>query len=551
MLSAIARGAYPVLIFSGHREVLGEISGELSSLATTKFVMVDPTLSADGDFASSSGSTLPSWPSDSLRPMRGVLFLFTEASHPAVSRLHNLGAEAGHDFHVFAQSALSNDRSAFSSKLQAFAASIPEHGDILILGYGHQGRLIVDALRNARRIDPARIIVHDSSPQSAAVARMNGYRICDELPELSRLAAVISSPLARHERLASALERAKETGVAAFDNARAASGLQHWTRRGRVFLDEAASKSLTVEPDDRTISCRDELMRSLLTAHIVRQDRRILGGACGPHLLSGQRHAFRHEPTIDTSQRWDSDGLASATFGSFDRTFISLRGRADLGFFAAREMCADIWPATTASVFPSQHAVDLGQNGFERALKAHLDAREIVTTMQTPAQRVVLGVAAAHHASNRPIIEIGSAYGGSALLMAHATERCAEPIISIDPDAPTRDIMRFAFEREGHGNRLRQIVLTSDDAVARLADFHQRCGLVFIDGLHTAVAVLRDFRNYAPMVAVGGALAFHDVCPAIHSVMQTVVAHVLSDRRFQARCLVDGLLILERVAADP
>ena len=64
--------------------------------------------------------------------------------------------------------------------------------------------------------------------------------------------------------------------------------------------------------------------------------------------------------------------------------------------------------------------------------------------------------------------------------------------------------------------------------------------------MHLASLRLRDFRNYAPMVALGGGLVFHDVCPATHSVMQVIVKHVLADPRFEARCMVDGLLILER-----
>jgi hypothetical protein len=94
---------------------------------------------------------------------------------------------------------------------------------------------------------------------------------------------------------------------------------------------------------------------------------------------------------------------------------------------------------------------------------------------------------------------------------------------------------------------LQQHIATSDDAIACMSLMRESCGLVFIDGLHTADAVRRDFLNYAPMVAIGGAIAFHDVCPALHSVMQTVVTDAMTDRRFAAKCLVDGLLVLERV----
>jgi predicted O-methyltransferase YrrM len=197
--------------------------------------------------------------------------------------------------------------------------------------------------------------------------------------------------------------------------------------------------------------------------------------------------------------------------------------------------------------------MDLGATSFERLLLNHLDHREMVSTMQSPTQRVTLGVVAAHHADDRPIIEIGSALGGSALHLAAATAVAggcggAGPMIfSIDPDAPTREIMRFALQREGYGDRVEQVVATSDEAIGRLQHLRDDCGLIFIDGLHTAEAVHRDFRNYAPLVALGGALAFHDVCPALHSVMQAVVEHVLPDTRFSAMCLVDGLLVLERV----
>ena len=38
-------------------------------------------------------------------------------------------------------------------------------------------------------------------------------------------------------------------------------------------------------------------------------------------------------------------------------------------------------------------------------------------------------------------------------------------------------------------------------------------GLVFIDGGHTEAAAVTDYESWAPWVAVGGALAIHDVFP--------------------------------------
>jgi predicted O-methyltransferase YrrM len=173
--------------------------------------------------------------------------------------------------------------------------------------------------------------------------------------------------------------------------------------------------------------------------------------------------------------------------------------------------------------------------------------REIVPTMQSPAQRVVLGVCACHYAIDRPIIEIGSALGGSGLLLTSATAESREPLYSIDPDIATRDIMRFAFVREGYGDRLVQIMETSDKASTYVELLEMRAGLVFIDGLHTVDGVRSDIENYLPLVANGGAVLFHDVCPQIFSVLRVVMDEMIWNSDFQMRCLVDGLAVFERM----
>jgi hypothetical protein len=76
----------------------------------------------------------------------------------------------------------------------------------------------------------------------------------------------------------------------------------------------------------------------------------------------------------------------------------------------------------------------------------------------------------------------------------------------------------------------------------------QGAGIVFVDGLHTQAGVISDFELYAPMVPKGGALVFHDVVPALHGVFNAVMSRVLHDPRFEAKCLVEGLMIFERRA---
>jgi MMP 1-O-methyltransferase len=537
----LRRGAFAAVVLCGDRDILGELAGEATARIARKFVLPDLALDAESDFARSSGATLPEWSQRGPRPTPGVCFVFTRADHPAVAALQ--AQAAGGDTVVIA-TGLCDDPHAepLSVRLERFVSALPKHGRVALLGYGHQGRAIAARLRDEFAMATHRVVVCDTNTASRAVAERDGFVTREECL-LEDCNGVIASPLDSFAPIASVLAEARERAIPVFDNARPCSGLQHWTQCA-LMLDEAAARTLRADHGRLAVQTT---AAGTLKAHIVREDVRMLAGQSIRHVLSGQTHSLEARQELDITTRWAGDGHAPGTWAGFQRAFVSLGQSGDLGMFAARELCRDLWPQATQRVFPSQHVIDLGTTEFERLLKAHLDGREIVATMQTPAQRVVLGVAAAHYAADRPIIEIGSALGGSGLHMAAATGQHQPLIHSIDPDAPTRDIMRFALDRAGYASRLVQITQTSDQAIADLSDLRGRCGLVFIDGLHTADAIRRDFENYAPLVASGGALLFHDVCPAIHTVMQAVVERVLPDERFRARCLVDGLLVLERV----
>jgi predicted O-methyltransferase YrrM len=545
----LLRGGFVAIVFSGRSDALGTLAGEPTAHTSRKFVLEDLSLEAREDFARSGGSTLPHWPHLPLRPVPGVCFVFTNASHPALNALVRAGAKVGEDMVIVEEVVEADADRALVGNLSAVLRHARSNGSIVILGYGHQGQRIARCLHEELAVPASQIVVHDDHAPSRAAGERDGLTaMCDE-HAIADAAAVIASPLQVYARVMALLNRATSLGIPTFNNARRASGLRHWREHGSFLLDETAERSAQVRGS--LLTCEDEITRSLLAVHVIREDQRTLAGVDMPHLHSGQTLTFADDAPVDLALPWQGDGLARSTFSGLRRAFVGTSNRASHGFFAARQLCLDLWPDTTRHAFPSEHAIDLGATAFERLLKSNLDSREIVSTMQTPPQRVVLGIMAAHAvraAGGGPIIEIGSAFGGSALLMTSATDSSSAQVISIDPDAPTRDIMRFAFERHGYGQRLQQVVATSDDAIARLRHLAGACSLVFIDGLHTAQAVARDFHNYAPLLAAGGVLAFHDVCPAIHSVLQAVVQHVLPDRRFQVRCLVDGLLVLERVA---
>ena len=173
----------------------------------------------------------------------------------------------------------------------------------------------------------------------------------------------------------------------------------------------------------------------------------------------------------------------------------------------------------------------------------------------TACEQTAIGVLAHHYCgvgnNAHPIVEIGSALGGSTLLMAAATSGTSTadgpPIFSIDPDAPTRPAMRAVFECEGCAERLTQIVKPSDAAISDLSHLASKAGLVFIDGLHTRDCSVSDFTNYAPLVRPGGCIAFHD-CDLRHAgVFQTVAKTAACDLRFKLCCMVDTIAVFERI----
>lgn len=538
----LCRGEFAAIVFCGDVRVLGELAGEPTATTAWKFVLPDPLIDERHDFVRVPGMLLPPWSGAVDRPTSGVCFVFTTPDHPTLLALRATGAID--DEHVVVMGAidgLSADPQA--SAITEFASSLAAECTIAILGYGHQGSEIAHRLRSESDVAADRIIIYDGNSDSRRRAESDGFASFDDLRALPQDAAVVCSPLMRHETLHRTLVQARERGVPTFDNAQRASGLRQFTALGEVRLHAAARRALTLDGHRLHATCSE----FPLQVSVIREDLCGINGVAFPHVHSGHRFTLQ-APTdaIDLVTNFIEGPLPPSTRYESTQTYVALHDRADLGFFAARELGMRLWSHATRQVFPSEHTIDLGATAFERLLHGHLCAREVVSTMQTPAQRTILGIAARHYAADRPIVEIGSAFGGSALVMAAATDERRPPIHSIDPDASTRDIMRFAFAREGHLDRLRQIVLTSDAAISDIPELEGRCGLVFIDGLHTWSGVESDFRLYAPLVAPGGAMLFHDVAPQIEPVMRFVFGRVLRDQRFTLRCLVDGLAVFER-----
>jgi len=132
--------------------------------------------------------------------------------------------------------------------------------------------------------------------------------------------------------------------------------------------------------------------------------------------------------------------------------------------------------------------------------------------------------ALSHHGpAHGAIVEIGSAWGRSTVILAAASKRAArEKVYAIDPHTGDRwyleDEGKTAFssleqfrqnlERLDVADWVHEVVATSEDA-ARIVDTGG-IRLLYIDGLHTYEAVRQDIVDWVKRVVPGGVVVFDD-----------------------------------------
>ena len=481
----ICRSEFAALVFCGDRSILGELPAECTASTPFKFAMVDPRLDASDDFARSPHMPLPLWPADQVVPTPAVCFVFAERAHPVAQKLAALGGLDG-EHCVFADDVFTDETgNASMSALEALVATLAPSDCIAMFGFGDQGARIALLLQRQCGLAPDRFLLVDSGSDSSSRAATCGPTVVTADEALDGAAAAIYSPLMRYENLHRFVREAHRRAMAVFDNSMPSMDRQQFRGLGCVSLEPAA---------DRAIETRGTVLRPRahglpIHAYMVRNDRRTIGGTTVRQLHGGHLAPLRKPSTsIDLAAQPVADPLAGSTFASFQHAWVSLRRSKAAPVFAAREFAASIWPASVDAVFPARCAEDLGSTRYERLLKRHIDEQEIIMAAQTSLQQVILGVVAHHYSSRSPIVEIGSALGGSVMLLATATDEHRPQPISIDPQTATRHIMRFGFEQIEQADRLRQIIFTSDDAANSLGHLRNQAGLLFIDGLHTEAA---------------------------------------------------------------
>jgi MMP 1-O-methyltransferase len=139
---------------------------------------------------------------------------------------------------------------------------------------------------------------------------------------------------------------------------------------------------------------------------------------------------------------------------------------------------------------------------------------------------------AAEYAPVGPIAEIGTYCGKSTIYLAAAARQAGQLVVTVDHHRGSEEIQpgwehhdaelmdpatgrmdslpffRATLAAAGLEENVIAVIGTSTD-VSRL--WRTPLGMLFIDGGHSEHHVVADYEGWAPWVAAGGVLAFHDV----------------------------------------
>lgn len=161
-------------------------------------------------------------------------------------------------------------------------------------------------------------------------------------------------------------------------------------------------------------------------------------------------------------------------------------------------------------------------------------AAEAARGFMPPDEGLALYQTAAAYAAVGPIAEVGTYCGKSTIYLAAAAAEAGQLVVTVDHHRGSEEIQpgwehhdpelvdpvtgrmdslpffRATLAASGLEEHVIAIVGRSAD-VSRL--WRTPLGMLFIDGGHSEANVLTDYKGWAPWVAHGGALAFHDIFP--------------------------------------
>ena len=183
-----------------------------------------------------------------------------------------------------------------------------------------------------------------------------------------------------------------------------------------------------------------------------------------------------------------------------------------------------------------------------------------------------LSEVAAADAGLGPIVEIGTYCGKSTIYLAAAAAEKGQFVITVDHHRGSEEnqpgweyhdtslvdpavglldtLPHFRSTLAASGLERHVIAIVGRSAeVAKL--WRQPIGMLFIDGGHTDAAATADYEGWAPHLAIGGALAIHDVFPNPADGGQPpyrIYCRALASGSFKDLSANGSLRVLERIA---
>jgi MMP 1-O-methyltransferase len=187
-----------------------------------------------------------------------------------------------------------------------------------------------------------------------------------------------------------------------------------------------------------------------------------------------------------------------------------------------------------------------------------------------PAEGLALYATAADYAGVGPIAEVGTYCGKSTIYLAAAASETGQLVVTVDhhrgseeiqpgwdyhdpelvdPATGRMDSLPF-FRATVAAAGLEEHVIAVIGASAEVSRLWRTpLGMLFIDGGHSEASVVADYEGWAPWVAIGGALAFHDVFPDPADGGQApyrVYLRALASEAFKEVSVTGSLRVLER-----
>ena len=161
-------------------------------------------------------------------------------------------------------------------------------------------------------------------------------------------------------------------------------------------------------------------------------------------------------------------------------------------------------------------------------------AAEAAKGFMPPAEGEALFETAAAYAGAGPIAEIGTYCGKSTIYLAAAARAAGQQVITVDhhhgseenqpgweyhdtslvdPATGRLDTLPHFRATLAASGLEDQVIAIVGPSAAVSALWRAPLGMLFIDGGHTQAAADADYAGWVPWLAVGGALAIHDVFP--------------------------------------